>query len=196
MTELEKALRAIADELDRRSIDWALVGALAVGSRAEPRTTRDVDVVVAVDDDAAAESLTNDLRAAGFTVGTLLEHDVLERLATVRTYAPGPGVPVTVDLMFASSGIEADICRAAERIEVVPGLVAPVASIGDLIALKLLARDDRKRPQDYDDLRALLRYAHEPDLERARAAVKAIVAAGASRGRDLERALDDLLAAD
>jgi hypothetical protein len=35
----------------------------------------------------------------------------------------------------------------------------PVARIGHLMALKVLARDDRRRPQDFDDLRALRREA-------------------------------------
>jgi len=43
---IEAALRRIAVDLDARGRHWALVGGLAVSARAEPRTTRDVDVVV------------------------------------------------------------------------------------------------------------------------------------------------------
>jgi predicted nucleotidyltransferase len=193
MTELEAALRRIAGELDARGVPWALVGGLAVGTRAEPRTTRDVDVAVAVEDDRAAESLVADLAAFGFAIQLVLEHDVLDRLATVRLSAPGSGLPVVVDLLFASSGIEHEVCAQAERLEIVTGLTVPVARNGHLIALKLLARDDRSRPQDYDDLRALISHAGEAEIQRARLAIERIRVVGASRGRDLEAALDELI---
>ena len=194
MTELEQALARIASELADRGVKWCLVGGLAVGTRAEPRTTRDVDVAVSVANDDEAEQLVAHLRSQGYSIGMVLEQDALGRLATVRTISPGLALPVVVDLLFASSGIEPQICAAAELIEIVPGLSVPVARAGHLIALKLLARDDRSRPQDLDDARALLRYAEPGELERARDAVRAIAACGAARGRDLVAALDELLA--
>jgi len=45
-----------------------------------------------------------------------------------------------VDLLFASSGIEAGIIAAATTLEVLPGVHAATAAIGHLIALKVLAR--------------------------------------------------------
>ena len=55
------------------------------------------------------------------------------------------------------SGIEAEVVREAERIEVLPGVIIPVASSSHLIALKVLSRDDTDPPQDRMDLIALLR---------------------------------------
>lgn len=40
---------------------WALIGGWAAGLRAEPRFTRDVDLAIAVSDDAAAEAMTRRL---------------------------------------------------------------------------------------------------------------------------------------
>lgn len=194
MSSLHETLRKLSDELERLGTPWALIGGLAVGTRAEPRTTRDVDVVVSLGDDESAERLVAQLGASGYRIRVVLEHGDLERLATVRLAAPGLGMPVIVDLLFASSGIEDEIVRDAEPIEIVAGLMLPVARAGHLIALKLLARDDRRRPQDYDDLVALLRYADEVELERARNAVRLITERGGHRGRDLEAALDELLA--
>jgi predicted nucleotidyltransferase len=165
-----------------------------VGTRAEPRTTRDIDVAVAVADDRAAEALAAALGAAGYRIGAILEHDALCRLATVRLTSPVASV--LVDLLFSSSGIEGAIAIAAERLEIVPGLRIPVARTGHLIALKLLARDDRRRPQDHDDLRALRSGADESDWSLAAEAAVAIERAGASRGRDLMGALDRLRAGD
>ena len=193
MNGLEEALKRIAAVLSDRGVSWCLVGGLAVGTRAEPRTTRDVDIAVSVAGDAEAEELVAHLRSLGYRIGSVLEQDALGRLATVRTVSPVPQLPVIVDLLFASSGIEQEMCAAAERIEVVRELTIPVARAGHLIALKLLARDDRTRPQDLDDARALLQYAGTDDVTLARDACRTIASRGAARGRDLETALDDLL---
>jgi predicted nucleotidyltransferase len=99
-----------------------------------------------------------------------------------------------VDLLFASSGIEPEISRAAMELAIIPGLRVPVARIGHLVALKLLARDDRERPQDSDDLRALLQEAQPSDLEDARDALRLIEERGYHRGRQLLAAFDRLVA--
>jgi hypothetical protein len=73
----------------------------------------------------------------------------------------------------------------------------PVACVAHLIALKLLSRDDRTRPQDRVDLAQLLRVATPADLDFARAAVALIQARGFQRNRrltdDLERMIDPRL---
>ena len=78
---------------------------------------------------------------------------------------------------------------AAESIELLPALHVPVATIGHLIALKVLSRDDEERPQDLIDLRMLRRVASPDDLTQAKRAVGMIVSRGYNRGRDLEEAL-------
>jgi hypothetical protein len=70
--------------------------------------------------------------------------------------------------------------------EIVDGLELPVASIGDLIAVKVLARDDDRRPQDAGDLRVLCRAATEEDLAVAREALSLIAERGFHRGRELD----------
>jgi hypothetical protein len=148
-------------------------------------------VAVAVADDPSAEALVADLTAAGFALRMSLEQQALGRLAAVRLLPPGEGHDgVLLDVLFASSGIEADICREAERLEVVPGLVVPVASAGHLVAMKLLALSP-ERLQDEIDLRALVSRLTEDDRALARAAVARIEQLGANRakplGADLER---------
>jgi predicted nucleotidyltransferase len=192
---LESALRRVAAELEAAGLRWALVGGLAVSARAEPRTTRDVDVAVGVANDAEAEALVLRLQAAGFRVLTALEQDAVGRLATVRLAAPGEDARgVVLDVLFASSGIERELAAAADALEILPGLVVPVARVGHLMALKVLARDDRRRPQDLDDLNALLREAEDADLAQAREALKLIEARGYQRERHLLDAFDALLA--
>jgi len=48
-----------------------------VGVRAEVRFTRDVDLVVAVTDDSAAESLAYELRSAGYSAVARVEHETV-----------------------------------------------------------------------------------------------------------------------
>lgn len=192
MNVLEAALRCIASDLERHRRQWALVGGFAVSARAEPRFTRDIDVAVMVDDDLDGERLVRLLLASRYRPLASVEQDETGRLATVRLGCPLGDGDVVVDLLFASSGIEPEITRAAEVTEVVPGLSLPIATTGHLIALKLLARDDQARPQDLADLRALRAVATAADLGAARAAVGLITARGFDRGRDLTAALKEI----
>jgi predicted nucleotidyltransferase len=195
VTRLLAALHRAVRDLDELGQRWALVGGLAVSARAEPRTTRDIDLVVAVSEDSRAEKLVRDLRARGYTIAEHLEQEATGRLATVRLVAPGEEEGgVLVDLLFASSGVEPEIVAQAEILELVSGIALPIATTGHLIALKLLARDDRRRPQDFDDLLALLREASPEDLEQARAILQLIRERGFHRDKqDLAEQLDQLL---
>lgn len=82
---VERALSRIAEELRTAQQPCALVGGLAVSARAEPRTTRDVDIAVSVPDDEAAEQLIWRLQSSGYTVEMLLEQERTGRIATVRS---------------------------------------------------------------------------------------------------------------
>jgi hypothetical protein len=192
-TRLLTALRGIAEALKERKQPWALIGGLAVSIRAEPRFTRDIDLAVAVDDDASAEALVSHLQALGFTLRLSLEQTALSRLATVRLLPPGePEEGVVIDLLFASSAIEPEICRDAEAIEIVPGFLVPVARAGHLVATKLLAVSP-DRPQDEADLQVLLEHLTPEDHARAASAIERIEYLGANRGRSLRPELDERL---
>lgn len=183
---IEAALRRIVTDLDSMPVSWALVGGFAVSARSEPRFTRDIDVCVLVADDDGAERVVAALAARGYRLHTLVEQDAVGRLATARTSTlRGGAAGVVVDLLFASSGIEAEIVAAAERLEILPGLVAPVARAGHLVILKLLARDDETRPQDAADLLALRPVLSAGDRRDANEAARLVVQRGYHRGRDL-----------
>jgi predicted nucleotidyltransferase len=179
-------------DLEAEGSRFALVGGFAVGARALPRTTRDVDLAVAVENDRAAEALVHALRARGYDVVAVVEQKAVGRLATARLRASK--LHVIIDLLFASSGVEQEVVERAETLEVLEGTWLRVASIADLVALKVLARDDRRRPQDRIDLEALLREATEQDVAEARATLALIAARGYARGKDLEHSLDEILA--
>lgn len=72
---VEQTLAAAAAELVEVGRRFALVGGLAVSVRAEVRFTRDVDLAVAVEDDADAEQLVYHLRAVGHRALASVEHE-------------------------------------------------------------------------------------------------------------------------
>jgi hypothetical protein len=133
----------------------------------EPRYTRDVDLAV---------------------VDTLVEQTKTKRLATARL-RHGQDPEVFVDLLFASSGIEREVVEKAERITYPGGgIQLPVASVGFLIALKVLSESDQ-RLQDRIDLKLLSGVATSEDWSNAEAAVRLIRSRGFHRGRALRRRL-------
>ena len=187
MSDLEAAYRLILHEAESHGSGCALVGGFAVSVRTEPRFTRDIDLVVAVADDAAAEEIVAALIGLGHEMYASVEQTDTGRLATSRLRLREGQL---VDLIFASSGIEFEIVEQAEVLEVLPGINVRVASVGHLIALKLLDRDDETRPQDVVDLRSLVAAADAADLGTARRSTDAIVTRGYGRGRDLVADLD------
>lgn len=191
MNQVDAALSRIATSVSNAGASFAVVGGLAVSVRAEPRLTRDADLAVAVEGDAEAEELVRDLVAAGYVTQTIVEQESTGRLATARLIHPKDR-GLFADLLFASSGIEREIVTAAEVVEITEGISLPVASVGHLIAMKLLARDDRNRPMDADDLRSLARVALEADWLEAEDAVSLIQKRGYARDRNLSLALHEL----
>mgnify|MGYP003393905524 CR=1 FL=1 len=195
VARLGRVLQDVATALGSTSVKpaFAVVGGLAVSARVEPRFTRDVDLAVATSGDVEAEAVVHQLRGVGYRVLQAFEHDS-GRMATVRLLPRGGRADqVVVDLLFASSGIEPEVVQHADVIEVLPGISLPVASIGHLIALKLLSVEDR-RPNDLADLVALAGAADDVQWSTAREAAKVLTARGFHRSRDLLAALADLAA--
>lgn len=187
-------LQETADVLRELNQRWAVIGGIAVSVRTQPRFTQDVDLAIAVTDDAGAESLVHLLGQRGYQVLAALEHNFAGRLATVRLF-PKKEAPdgVVVDLLFASSGIENEIVAAAEGIEIVPGLFVPVARTEHLIAMKVLALAPHRR-HDASDLVYLLNNISPSELARAREAITLIETRGFSRGKSLNAVLDEVIA--
>jgi hypothetical protein len=75
-SRLFDVLRLVARCLADARTPWALVGGLAVSARAEPRFTRAIDLVIAVDSDLDAETPVRLLLSERFAVASTLEHDV------------------------------------------------------------------------------------------------------------------------
>jgi predicted nucleotidyltransferase len=189
---VQALLAEAAADLDAIGARWAIIGGLAVSFRTEPRFTKDVDFAVAVASDQEAEALVNRLQVRGYALSAVVEQEYVSRLATARLVRPVQGgSSAFLDLLFASSGIEPETVTQADRVEVLPGMLMPVASIAHLIALKVLAG----RAQDLTDLQQLIAVASAKDVEEARAAVRLIEQRGFSRELDLSADLDEVIRA-
>lgn len=191
---LEQVVRHARQELEALGHGWALVGGLAVSVRTEPRFTRDVDLAIAVAGDTEAEAVVKHFQSLGYRVLDVLEQEKADRLATVRLQPPMVEAQgVILDLLFASSGIEPEIVRRASPLEVFPDLELPVAGVAELLATKVLARDDEQRPQDAIDIRSLLNEARPAEVAAAREALALITERGFHRNRDLRAEFDRAL---
>jgi predicted nucleotidyltransferase len=184
-----QALADVAAYLRKRGTVFALVGGLAVSARGEVRFTRDVDLAVALDD-RQIETLVRDLRAAGYRIEALLEHETAKRIATVRVRSRSG---ILVDLLCASSGIEPEIVSTATVMQLPDVGDVAVAQVEELLAMKILSMTDR-RLQDRIDARALLENNPGTDLDRVRLRLRQIRERGFDRGEDLDDKLARVLA--
>jgi hypothetical protein len=188
-TKLERALAAAAGDIAAEGKRFALVGGLAVSVRAEVRFTRDVDLAVAVDNDTEAESLVYALKSRGYTTVASVEHESQSRLATIRLRSPHG---VKVDLLFASSGIEAETIARATIVALPSVGAVPIARAEELLSLKVLSMTD-ERLQDRIDARNLLRVNVDLDLDCVRDNLRLIAERGYARKQDLSAKLTTLL---
>jgi hypothetical protein len=187
LTKLAATMEAVIAVLPAQRA-FAIVGGLAVSTRTEPRFTRDIDFAVAVESEEDAQQVVYGMQRSGFLVEAIIEHRASRRMATARL-RQGPQSPM-VDLLFAASGIEAEVAACATK-EAVLGRPVPVATVGHLIAMKLVSTDDDRRPHDRVDLVHLSQAADDAEWARAEIAVRLIAERGFARGRDLAAALQE-----
>lgn len=194
MSSVIAALRMVATDLNRVGRPWALVGALGVSVHAEPRTTKDIDVAVALADGEELEHLITALEESGYGKRKVLMQSEPTYQLGFRLLIPGPRAHrIPVDLLTSSCGIEPEIIKAAEIIELLPGVILPVACLGHLLAMKVLSQNDWDRIRDKADIVALLARASSSDIAVAHEALTLITERGHNRGRALVSMLEHFL---
>ena len=162
--------------------------------RSKPRLTRDIDLVVAVDTEEEAEALIRSLRDAGLFPATVLEHGPTNRLSTVRLSRTADLIgDILIDLLFASCGIEKEVVSSAEDLEILPGVIMPVAQRSHLLAMKLLAVDERRRPKDAEDILNLIKSSSEKELGLTSELLSLITSRNYHRERDLPQIFQDFI---
>lgn len=181
-------------DLEDSEVQFAVVGGLAVGVYAEPRFTKDVDLAISPMSDHDAEQLTASMFRRGYQLVSQLENKPDRRLRAVRLKlrTDDDNCPL-VDLLFDASGIESEAVECAEVTEVFPGVAAPVARPAELIAMKMLASDNKDRHSDQRDMAVLIDIADVETVNTVRQRLRLIIERGMNRGRDLEAEFDELL---
>ena len=171
----EQPLRLVAQLLERERVPYALIGGIAVQLHSEePRTTLDIDVAVST----YAQVPRAALLAAGFEHTGRHAHSDNWR-------APGSGTLMSRTAVQFSAEDEglAEAVEQAITVDLTSGVRLRVATVANLIALKLAAAEEpqrrpSKRAHDVADVLALLEEHPEIDssafrdrLHRVRATI-------------------------
>ncbi len=155
----ERALRELTELLTKERVPYALIGGVAIQIYSEePRTTQDLDIALASYDDLPREQL----KAAGFKHERTFDHSDNWRAPGSEPKKQRTPIQFSVDKLTPGTVERAESFR-------VRGLHIKVASLPDLVRLKLEAAEDpRRRPtrrmSDITDTQRLL-YEH-PEIAR------------------------------
>jgi len=149
VTTLQEPAIEVCSFLEENNIAYVLVGGFAVQHWGEPRTTRDINIEILVDEEFKESVFTRILQRFQPRYANALEFALQHRVLLI--YASN-GVPV--DIALAAPGYSESIAQRSVRGEIAPS-ARPVALISpeDLIVHKYLAH----RPIDLQDIRAILR---------------------------------------
>ena len=139
--------------LNAHRVKYLVVGAYAVSIHAQPRATKDIDILVKADAENA-KAVFAALAKFGAPLQGLTAADFAE---------PGPFFrmgrePVGVDILTKIPGVDFDAAwerRVEDVVDPAAGLKASFISRDDLIAAKLAAA----RPQDLADVEAIRKAA-------------------------------------
>ncbi|MCI5064569.1 nucleotidyltransferase [bacterium] len=145
---------------EEHSVQYALIGGYAVGVYAEPRFTKDLDLII-VPSKKNAQAVLAALTEFGAPVSNL---SVKELSTPGLLYVFGIS-PVRVDILNRIEGANIrEIVRRARTISL-SGVAIRVVTIEDLIALKKLAG----RPQDKADIKKLKEYQKQQEADSRKA---------------------------
>lgn len=146
-------VKKLIEGFEKEGLDYAFTGALAASFYGVPRTTADVDVIVAASSKTAKNSLVSALRLAGLQVDEKRIDDALTsgyRIATFKCKTS----PYMVDVILS------DVVR--KRAGAIADLVTYIQPAEDLVLAKLRmikATVSRERAiKDKEDVRAILQF--------------------------------------
>jgi len=146
-------VKKLIEGFEKEGLDYAFTGALAASFYGVPRTTADVDVIVATASKTAKTRLVSALRLAGLQVDEKRIDDALTSGYKIATFTCKTS-PYSVDVIFS------DVVR--KRVGAIEDLVTYIQPAEDLILAKLRmikATVPRERAvKDEEDVRAILQF--------------------------------------
>lgn len=153
----------VDDALSDAKVPYAIIGGLAVALQAAPRFTRDIDLVVWIDDARWADLIAS---AEPFAI-TPRRADVLAFAQRTRMLLLAHSGGVPLDISCGVLPFEQELVERAEPLDV-GAVVVRVATPVHLLVMKAIAN----RPRDRADIETLLRAFPDVDAVAARAVVK------------------------
>ncbi|MBI2061205.1 MAG: hypothetical protein HYT87_15815 [Nitrospirae bacterium] len=146
LEEVKTALIRVSEALNEMGLPWGIAGGFAVGVRAKPRATFDVDVVVLA---ANFQDIKMAVARKWFDLSEERGEGQLgnwEGVTCQTLVGPYPS-KVDVDIIFSGIDYFRSVLGRTTNEELLPGLQAPIISAEDLILLKLKSA----RPPDIGD---------------------------------------------
>lgn len=146
---MHRDFKELLSILNDEKVKYLVVGGYAVSLHAQPRATKDLDILIKADKTNAV-ALFRALTKFGAPLEGLTPADFAEAGSFFRMGSP----PVMVDILPEIDGVDFDAAwrrRAIEIVDAETGLAASFISADDLIAAKLASG----RQQDLADVEAL-----------------------------------------
>ena len=160
-SHIGEVLAALGTCFDSLGVRWYLFGAQAAIFHGVARLTADVDVTVLPELHSTAR-LASVMEANGFRLRVTATDDFVARTRVLPFVHSATRLPV--DVVLAGPGIEEQFLDRAE-FHVLEGVRVPIATVEDLVTMKILAG----RPKDLDDAKGMLRArSEEIDLDHVR----------------------------
>ena len=160
-SHIGEVLAALGTCFDSLGVRWYLFGAQAAIFHGVARLTADVDVTVLPEPHSTAR-LASVMEANGFRLRVTATDDFVARTRVLPFVHSATRLPV--DVVLAGPGIEEQFLDRAE-FHVLEGVRVPIATVEDLVTMKILAG----RPKDLDDAKGMLRArSEEIDLGHVR----------------------------
>jgi len=194
VSSLVSAVKRVVQDLSELKVRFAIVGALAIGSRGRVRQTLDADIAVSLPDINKSDELINSLVLRGYGINNLYRNE--SKLALARLFSPDNlNNLFEIDLLFDLCGIEQEVIDMAEVLEIWPGISAPIARMPALLAMKARCQELPERIQDKADLvNQLIPFATLSDIEEARILIQLVEQRGYNEGRSLLQDFNMLVA--
>ncbi len=164
---------------------WYLFGARAAILYGVARLTADVDVTVRLQASSTGDSLADALERCGFRL-RITDREFVARTRVMPFVHEATGLPL--DVVLAGPGLE-DEFLAHAVVRDIDGVRVPVASVEDIVVMKVLAG----RPKDQEDVVAIAAAQGDALDERAVRATLIALEEALSQN-DLQPALDAALA--
>ena len=160
-SHIGEVLAALGTCFDSLGVRWYLFGAQAAIFHGVARLTADVDVTVLPGLHSTGR-LVSVMEANGFGLRVTATDDFVARTRVLPFVHSATRLPV--DVVLAGPGIEEQFLDRAE-LHVLEGVRVPIATVEDLVTMKILAG----RPKDLDDAEGMLRArSEEIDLAHVR----------------------------